>query len=150
MIYLKPLSNSSSASVISSSPFQYAKKPLSYQPTKPGYESIRRSLSNISLSSRCSYDNVNENPADIHQSLPYYTNINSKQIKRNNLNGNSIQADTQSTNSAITLRTDSYRQAHPLQSFAFDYPKRSLLSQSIENNNRQKVNGNNKHYEISV
>jgi len=50
----------------------------------------------------------------------------------------------------MTLRTDSYRQAHPLQSFAFDYPKRSLLPQSIENNNnRRKINGN-KQYEISV
>lgn len=143
------MSTSSSNSAISSSPFQSVKKSSS----KPGYESVRRSLSNISLSSRCSYDNINENPDDNHQPLPYYPNNNntnnSKQIKRNNFNENFHQADTQSTTSAITLRTDSYRQAHPLQSFAFDYPKRSLLSQTIENNNRRKTN-ETKHYEISV
>jgi len=106
----------------------------------------------MSLSSRCSYDNIDENTEDNHQSLSYYTNNNSKQIKRIYLNQNSLQADTLSTNSAATLRTDSYRQAHPLQSYAFEYPKRSLLPQSIENNNQQnrrKINGN-KHYEISV
>jgi len=70
-------------------------------------------------------------------------------MKRIYINQNSTQSDTLSTNSALTLRTDSYRQAHPLQSFAFDYPKRSLLPQSIENNNRRKLNGN-KHYEIAV
>jgi hypothetical protein len=111
----------------------------------------------MSLSSRCSYDNIDGNEEDNHQPLPYPTNNNnniSKQMKRIYINQNSAQADNVSTNSAATLRTDSYRQAHPLQSFAFDYPKRPLLSQSIPNNdqeNRRKINGNNnKHYEISV
>ncbi len=136
----------------SSSPFQSVQKSLLHQTKKPGFDSVRRSLSNMSLSSRCSYDNIDENTEDNHQSLSYYTNNNSKQIKRIYLNQNSLQADTLSTNSAATLRTDSYRQAHPLQSYAFEYPKRSLLPQSIENNNQQnrrKINGN-KHYEISV
>jgi len=117
---------------------------------------MRRSLSNMSLSSRCSYDNVNENHEDIHQPVPYYTNNsnnnNSKQMKKVYMNQNSVQADNVSTNSVMTLRTDSYRQAHPLQSFAFDYPKRLLLPQSIQNNdqhNRKKLDAN-KHYEISV
>ena len=61
---------------------------------------------------------------------------------------NDLNGDTASTNSAMTLRTESYRQAHPLQSFAFDYPKRSLISQTITKKDNQ--NGNNKHYEISV
>jgi hypothetical protein len=47
---------------------------------------MRRSLSNMSLPSRCSYDNVNENQEDIHQPVPYYTNNsnnnNSKQMKK--------------------------------------------------------------------
>ncbi len=147
MFYLKPISSSSSASVTSSSPFQPVQKPLIHQTTKPNFESIRRSLSNMSLSSRCSYDNIDGNTGDLHPPLSYYTNNNnSRQMKRLYLNQNSIQADTLSNNSALTLRTDSYRQAHPLQSFAFDYPKRS---QTIENNTQRKMNGN-KHYEISV
>jgi hypothetical protein len=92
---------------------------------------------------------MDENAEDIHHPIPYYPNLNHlKQTRRISLN----QADTLSMNSAMTLRTDSYRQAHPLQSFAFDYPKRSLLPQSTENNNQQnrrKLNGN-KQYEISV
>lgn len=97
---------------------------------------------------------MHENGDEIRSPLPYYPpSNNSKQIKRISLN----QADNISTNSAITLRTDSYRQAHPLQSFAFDYPKRPLLAQPMENNhspsnnpsNRRKLNGN-KQYEISV
>ncbi|CAF3709582.1 unnamed protein product [Rotaria sordida] len=153
------ISSSTSTSVTSSLPFQPVKKNLIHQTTKPGFESIRRSLSNMSLSSRCSYDNIEENEVDIHQPLPYQTstttnnnNNSSKQLKKIYMNHNSVQSDNVSTNSAITLRTDSYRQAHPLHSFAFDYPKRPLLSQSIQNNdqqNRRKLNGN-KHYEISV
>jgi hypothetical protein len=93
---------------------------------------------------------MDENTEDIdHHPISYYTNSNhSKQTRRISLN----QADNLSTNSAATLRTDSYRQAHPLQSFAFEYPKRPLLPQSTENNNQQnrrKLNGN-KQYEISV
>ena len=39
----------------------------------------------------------------------------------------------------MTLRTESYRQAHPLQTFAFDYPKQPLISQSIpKKDNREK------------
>ncbi|CAF2343791.1 unnamed protein product [Rotaria sp. Silwood2] len=160
----KPVSTSTSASVTSSFPFQPVKKNPSHQTTKPGFESIRRSLSNMSLSSRCSYDNIeeDEDEDDIHQPLPYQTSNNnnnnnnnnnsSKQMKKMYINQNSIQSDNVSTNSAMTLRTDSYRQAHPLHSFAFDYPKRPLLPQSKQNNeqqNRRKINGN-KHYEISV
>jgi hypothetical protein len=48
----------------------------------------------------------------------------------------------------MTLRTESYRQAHPLQSFAFEYPKQPLISQSGEKNDQQI--GLKKHYEISV
>ena len=102
---------------------------------------------------------MQETGDDIRSPLPYYPPTNhAKQIKRISLN----QSDNISTNSAMTLRTDSYRQAHPLQSFAFDYPKRPLLAQSTEtnpslNNNhhlhnpssRRKLNGN-KQYEISV
>ncbi|CAF4748858.1 unnamed protein product [Rotaria sp. Silwood1] len=154
------ISSSTSSSVTSSLPFQPVKKNLLQQTTKPGFESIRRSLSNLSLSSRCSYDNMEENEDDIHQPLPYQTisnnnynnNNSSKQMKKMYVNQNSIQSDNISTNSAMTLRTDSYRQAHPLHSFAFDYPKRPLLPQSKQNNeqqNRRKVNGN-KQYEISV
>ncbi|CAF4575586.1 unnamed protein product [Rotaria sp. Silwood2] len=62
---------------------------------------------------------------------------------------NDVQGDATSTTSALTLRTESYRQAHPLQSFAFDYPKRPLISQSISRKDNQ--NGtNNKNYEIAV
>jgi len=61
---------------------------------------------------------------------------------------NDIQGDTESTTSAMTLRTESYRQAHPLQSFAFDYPKQPLISQSTSKKDRE--NGPTKHYEISV
>ncbi|CAF0745783.1 unnamed protein product [Adineta steineri] len=153
----KPPSIASSASVTSSSSFQPVKKPLLHQTKKPEFDSLRRSLSNMSLSSRCSYDNVDGNEDDIHQPLPYYVNNpnnnnNSKQMKRIYINQNSVQADNVSTNSAMTLRTDSYRQAHPLQSFAYDYPKRPLLPQSVQSTNQQsrrKTNGN-KHYEISV
>jgi len=148
--YFQPISSSSSASVTSSPPFQLVNQPLLHQTTKPGFESMRHSLSNMSLSSRCSYDNMDENTGDIdHHPISYYTNSNhSKQTRRISLN----QADNLSTNSAATLRTDSYRQAHPLQSFAFEYPKRPLLPQSTESNNQQnrrKLNGN-KQYEISV
>lgn len=101
---------------------------------------------------------MEENEDDIHQPLPHYVNNNhhmnnsSKQMKKIFLNQNSTQSDTISTNSGMTLRTDSYRQAHPLHSFAFDYPKRPLLPQATQNNaqqNRRKMNGN-KQYEISV
>ncbi|UJR28127.1 hypothetical protein I4U23_009383 [Adineta vaga] len=152
----KPSSSASSASVTSSSSIQPMKKSLIHQTKKPEYDSMRRSLSNMSLSSRCSYDNVDENDDDLHQPLPYYSNNNnnnnSKQMKRIYMNQNSIQADNVSTNSMATLRTDSYRQAHPLQSFAYDYPKRPLISQinqATDQQNRSKLNGN-KHYEISV
>jgi hypothetical protein len=116
---------------------------------------MRRSLSNMSLSSRYSYDNIDENEEyifDVHgrrqRPLPptpieYYSN--NKPTKRMN---NDVQGDTTSTTSAITLRTESYRQAHPLQSFAFDYPKQPLISQSLSNKDHQ--NGSNKQYEISV
>jgi len=70
----QPTSSSSSASVTSSSPFQPVKKPLLHQTIKPEFESIRRSASNISLSSRYSYDNIDENTEDIRPPLPYYTN----------------------------------------------------------------------------
>ena len=58
--------------------------------------------------------------------------------------------DTVSTTSALTLRTESYRQAHPLQSFAFDYPKQPLLTQSTSPTNKNQTNGSKKQYEISV
>jgi len=127
----QPTSSSSHASSSSSSPVQSIKNPL-----KPK-TNIRESLSNISLSSRYSYDNIDENEEyifDIHgrrqrpipvTPIEYYSN--NKQTNRMN---NDIQGDTESTTSAMTLRTESYRQAHPLQSFAFDYPKQPLISQS--------------------
>jgi hypothetical protein len=112
----------------------------------------------MSLSSRYSYDNIDENEEyiyDVHghrrRPLPV-TPIdylsNTKQTKRMNIINNDGQGDTTSTTSAITLRTESYRQAHPLQSFAFDYPKQPLLSQSIPR--KDNPNGPIKHYEISV
>jgi hypothetical protein len=112
----------------------------------------------MSLSSRYSYDNIDENEEyiyDVHgrrqRPLPgtpieYHPNHN--QIKRMNITNNDLQGDTASTTSAMTLRTESYRQAHPLQSFAFEYPKQPLISQSISKKDHQ--NGPNKHYEISV
>lgn len=123
---------------------------------KPVVESLGRSLSNMSLSSRCSYDNLDGRDDQVGESLPYYGNTHSNPkstLKRVYMNQHSVQADTMSTNSSATLRTDSYRQAHPLQSFAFDYPKRPLISQSRkpaeQENNRTRFNGN-KQYEISV
>jgi hypothetical protein len=112
----------------------------------------------MSLSSRYSYDNIDENEEyifDIHgrrqrpipsTPIDYYSN--NKQIKRMNTVNNDVQGDTASTTSAMTLRTESYRQAHPLQTFAFDYPKQPLISQSIPKKDHQ--NGPTKHYEISV
>ena len=125
-----------------------------HQVHKPAVESLRRSLSNVSISSRCSYDNIDQNGDTFQEISPTHQDRNekAKSIKRNFLNQHSVQVDTISTNSSATLRTDSYRQAHPLQSFAFDYPKRPLLAQTRKSNghdNRQKLNGN-KHYEISV
>ncbi|CAF0870226.1 unnamed protein product [Adineta ricciae] len=153
----KPSSSASSASVTSSSSIQPMKKTLIHQTKKPEFDSMHRSLSNMSLSSRCSYDNVDGTEEDLPQPLPYYSannnnNSNSKQMKKIYMNQNSVQADNVSTNSMMTLRTDSYRQAHPLQSFAYDYPKRALLPQTLQASdqpNRGKFNGN-KHYEISV
>jgi hypothetical protein len=140
--------------VASSSSFQPVQKPLLHQVNKPIVESLRRSLSNMSLSSRCSYDNIDGNTDDIQQTLPDYTktHTNPKALKRFYMNQHATQADSVSTNSSATLRTDSYRQAHPLQSFAFDYPRRPLLSQSRksnDNDSRQKLNGT-KQYEIAV
>jgi hypothetical protein len=119
---------------------------------------MRHSLSNLSLSSRYSYDNIDENEEyifDIHgqrqRPLPptpisYYPN--NKQAKTMNVTNNDNQADTISTTSAMTLRTESYRQAHPLQSFAFDYPKQPLISQPLSR--KDNPNGTHKQYEISV
>lgn len=59
-----------------------------------------------------------------------------------------LPGDATSTTSALTLRTESYRQAHPLKSFAFDYPKRPLLHQSTSGQDSQ--NETHKSYEISV
>jgi hypothetical protein len=99
---------------------------------KPIVESLRRSLSNMSLSSRYSYDNIADQEDHVQETLPSLTDPHhhSKVMKRIYMNQHSVQADNVSTNSSATLRTDSYRQAHPLQSFAFDYPKRPLLPQS--------------------
>ncbi len=111
----------------------------------------------MSLSSRYSYDNIDENEeytVDIHgrrQRPVPVTPIDvysTKQSKRMNPINNDAQGDTASTTSAMTLRTESYRQAHPLQSFAYDYPKQPLISQSISK--KDQPNGPNKHYEISV
>jgi len=153
----QPHSSSSSGSVNSSTSYQPAQKPLlHHQINKPIGESLGRSLSNMSLSSRCSYDNLDGRDDQIGETLPYYTNTHSNSksaLKRVYMNQHSVQADTMSTNSSATLRTDSYRQAHPLQSFAFDYPKRPLIAQSRKpnesENNRTRLNGT-KQYEISV
>jgi hypothetical protein len=106
----------------------------------------------MSLSSRYSYDNVDENDEyvyDVHgqrqQSLSTGHGLASK--TKANI-ATDAQADTASTTSAMTLRTESYRQAHPLKSFAFDYPKRPLLSQS--STKKDPSNGKSKQYEISV
>lgn len=109
----------------------------------------------MSLSSRYSYDNIDENEEyvyDVHgrrqRPLPptpieYHLNNNTKQVKRMNTDG---QTDTASTTSAMTLRTESYRQAHPLQTFAYDYPKQPLISQTKKDHQNEL----NKHYEIAV
>lgn len=120
---------------------------------------MRRSLSNMSLSSRYSYDNIDENEEyifDIHgrrqRPIPGtpidYLSSNNQQTKRINTTNTDGPGDTTSTASAATLRTESYRQAHPLQSFAFDYPKQPLISQTISKKDHQ--NEPTKHYEIAV
>jgi hypothetical protein len=108
----------------------------------------------MSLSSRYSYDNIDENEEyvfDIHgrrqrplPSTPIDYLTNTKQASKMN----DIQGDTTSTTSAMTLRTESYRQAHPLQTFAYDYPKQPLISQPLSKKDHQ--NGPKKQYEISV
>jgi hypothetical protein len=143
----QPTSSSSQTSSSSASPIQSIKNQ-----SKP-ITQLRRSLSNMSLSSRYSYDNIDENEEyifDIHgrrqrplPPTPIDYHLNNTQIQKVD-----IQGDTASTTSAMTLRTESYRQAHPLQSFAFDYPKQPLISQSGEKNDQQ--TGVKKHYEISV
>ncbi|CAF2411964.1 unnamed protein product [Rotaria sp. Silwood2] len=149
----QPTSSSSHSSSSSSSPIQSIKN------QSKSKTNIRHSSSNMSLSSRYSYDNINENEEymfDIHgnrqrplPSTPMDLNSNHKQTTRMNTINNDVQGDATSTTSALTLRTESYRQAHPLQSFAFDYPKRPLISQSISRKDNQ--NGtNNKNYEIAV
>lgn len=138
----------------SSSSFRPAQKPLLHQMNKPIVETVRRSLSNMSLSSRYSYDNIADQEDHVQETLPSLTDPHhhSKAMKRIYMTQHSVQADNVSTNSSATLRTDSYRQAHPLQSFAFDYPKRPLLPQSrksTEHDNQPRIKAN-KHYEISV
>ena len=138
----------------SSSSFRPAQKPLLHQMNKPIVETRRRSLSNMSLSSRYSYDNIADQEDHVQETLPSSTDPHhhSNAMKRIYMNQHSVQADNVSTNSSATLRTDSYRQAHPLQSFAFDYPKRPLLPQSrksTEHDNQPRIKAN-KHYEISV
>lgn len=109
----------------------------------------------MSLSSRYSYDNIDENEeyiVDIHgrrqRPLPptpidYLSHSKPLETQPEG------QADTVSTTSALTLRTESYRQAHPLQSFAFDYPKQSRNAQPASTSKTQ-ANGPRKQYEISV
>lgn len=149
-------SSSPSESTFSSSPIQPAQKPLlPNQANRSGGQSLQRSLSNLSISSRYSYDNIDQNGDTFQETLPSFSKHHmgmTKNNKRTYIQQNAVQADTISTNSSTTLRTDSYRQAHPLQSYAFDYPKRPLLGQPKKSNghdNRQKLNGS-KHYEISV
>lgn len=104
---------------------------------------LRHSASNLSLSSRCSYDNINENEeytVDIHGRRQRANGHLNSKVPSKPSASNDLQLDTNSTTSALTLRTESYRQAHPLQSFAFDYPK----SQTSKSTQQQK------HYEIAV
>ncbi|CAF1082322.1 unnamed protein product [Adineta ricciae] len=148
----QPTSSSSQLSSSSSSPIQ----PIKTQ-SKPK-TNLPRTLSNVSLSSRYSYDNMDENEEYIfdvhgHRQRPtpgtpndYLAKTN--HTKRMNTINSDLQGDTASTTSAMTLRTESYRQAHPLQSFAFDYPKQPLLSQS--SSKKDNSHAPNKHYEISV
>ncbi|UJR21315.1 hypothetical protein I4U23_024406 [Adineta vaga] len=149
----QPTSSSSHiSSSSSSSPIQSIKNQSKAKNNLP------RTLSNMSLSSRYSYDNIDENEEytfDVHgqrqRPTPgtpndYLTKTN--HTKRMNTINNDPQGDTASTTSAMTLRTESYRQAHPLQSFAFDYPKQPLLSQSTSRKDNSHVPS--KHYEISV
>lgn len=136
---------------------QAIRKPLPPPPTLPPQSksksnTVHHSPSNISSSSHYSYDNIDENEeytVDIHgrrqRPLPptpidYLSHTKPMEIQ---LEG---QGDTASTTSAHTLRTESYRQAHPLQSFAFDYPKQSRNAQTSSTN----PNGSKKQYEISV
>ena len=110
----------------------------------------------MSLSSHYSYDNIDENEeytVDIHgrrqRPLPptpidYLSQSNPLAIQPEG------QGDTVSTTSGLTLRTESYRQAHPLQSFAFDYPKQSRNAQPTTTTNKTQANGPRKQYEISV
>ncbi|CAF1249596.1 unnamed protein product [Adineta steineri] len=149
----QPTSSSSHmSSSSSSSPVQPVKNQVKSK------TNMRRSFSNMSLSSRYSYDNIDENEEytyDIHghrqrpiPGTPIDYLSKTKPTKRMNTVNNDIQGDTASTTSAMTLRTESYRQAHPLQSFAFDYPKQPLLPQSLSR--KDSSNLPNKHYEISV
>ncbi|NJN37374.1 MAG: amidohydrolase family protein [Nitrospiraceae bacterium] len=113
---------------------------------------LNRSSSNMSLSSRYSYDNLDENEAyifDAHGQRQRVSADDYQMATKNHARMNAdLQAETSSTTSAITLRTESYRQAHPLKSFAFDYPKRPLLTQT--STKKDQANGKSKQYEISV
>ena len=155
--FLKPTSSSSRPSSSSSSPSSLT--PIQSTKTRTKAKpNIPQISSNISLSSRYSYDNVNENEEyifDIHghrrRPLPatpsdhFYSN--NGQTKRMNTTNIDIQGDTESITSAMTLRTESYRNAHPFQSYTFDYPKRSSQLESRKDNQNQIQT---KHYEISV
>ncbi|CAF3470203.1 unnamed protein product [Rotaria socialis] len=148
----QPTSSSSPSSSRSSSPIQSIKH--QQKPKAP----IHRSSSNLSISSRYSYDNINENEEysfNIHgqrqRALPAASTDfrqNNKQTRRMNTVNHDVHGDAESMASALTLRTESYRHAHPLKSFAFDYPKRTLMSQTIPKTDNQ--NGTNKNYEIAV
>lgn len=152
----QPTSSSSQISSSSSSSRTPSPLPEIKNPSEKAPLNWQRSLSNMSLSSRYSYDNINDGEEysyDIHgkQKKPVSTKstelhqTGSAMVLRSN---SDVQADTNSTNSAMTLRTESYRQAHPLHSFAFDYPKRSTPNSS--NLNKPNPCNNIKQYEISV
>ncbi|CAF0784414.1 unnamed protein product [Didymodactylos carnosus] len=151
-------------------------------PRQTFHSSFHRSVSNMSLSSKCSYDNVedsetiyNENDddgsADIIISGRKYNSNNHKLISsvsniqyyndyilhkplRTKPDGDNASNNT--TNSGITLRNESYRQAHPVMSFSYDYPSHpsSIRHTTLTMSQEQlpvgvrKLDG--KHYEISV
>ena len=65
---------------------------------------------------------------------------NEQSTKRVPIMNSTITDDVDSTIDILTLRTESYRHVHPLQSFTFDYPKQSSISKSMsktDNRNSQ-------------
>jgi len=113
-------SSSSSESISSNSPRSSVSSSSGIDPIKSDQQPLRRSLSIMSISSRYSLDNIDETEeyiVDVHgrrqRPMPP-TPLESSTIHEEHVD-------------SISVRADSYRRAHSLQSFAFDYPTKTPL-----------------------